>query len=67
MSSAAPARTRGISATDLFRLRFVDDVTLSPDGARIACAVTQPDGDANRNRASIWVMPTAGGDARQVT
>ncbi len=67
MSSAAPVRTRGISATDLFRLRFVDDVTLSPDGSRIACTVTQPDGEANRNRASIWVIPTADGDARQVT
>jgi len=67
MSSAAPTRTRGITATDLFRLRFVDDVTLSPDGSRIACTVTQPDGEANRNRASIWVIPTTGGDARQVT
>ncbi|MCA1669503.1 MAG: LpqB family beta-propeller domain-containing protein, partial [Thermomicrobia bacterium] len=67
MSSAAPARTEGISATDLFRLRFVDDVALSPDGSRIVCTVTQPDGDENRNRASIWLIPTVDGDARQLT
>ncbi len=67
MASAAPTRARGLSATDLFRLRFVDDVTLSPDGSRIACTVARPDGDVNRNRASIWVASTTGGDARQVT
>ncbi|MDQ6602014.1 MAG: S9 family peptidase [Chloroflexota bacterium] len=67
MSSAAPARTHGISATDLFRLHFVDDVALSPDGSQIACTVAQPDGKANRNRSSIWIVPTTGGEARQVT
>lgn len=67
MATAAPAKTRRITATDLYRLRFVDDVVISPDGTRIACTVTQPDGEANRNRASIWVASVAGDDARQVT
>jgi len=67
MSSAAPARTLGISATDLYRLRFVDDIALSPDGSRIAFTVTQPDGEVNRNRASIWIVATTGGGARQLT
>lgn len=67
MATAAPTHTRAMTATDLYRLRFVDDVTLSSDGSRIACTVTQPDGDLNRNRASIWVITIATGGARQVT
>ncbi len=66
-TTTAPASTRAMTATDLFALRFVDDIALSPDGAWIACTVTHADGDVNRNRASIWIVPTAGGEPRQVT
>src|SRR4051794_26059149 len=67
MATAAPAKTCTITATDLYALRFADDVVLSPDGVKVAFTVTQPDGEANRNRASIWVANTDGSDARQVT
>ena len=67
MATTAPTRTRGISATDLFRLRFVGDVVISRDGSQVACTVTHADGDVNRNRTSIWVAPMNGGEARQVT
>ena len=56
-----------MTATDLFRLRFVGDVVVSRDGSQVACTVTHADGDVNRNRTSIWVVPVAGGEARQVT
>ncbi len=67
MSTTAPTRTRAVTATDLFRLRFVDDVALSPDGTQVTWTVTQPDGEVNRNRAAIWVAATSGEGARQVT
>ena len=67
MTTTAPTMTRGITATDLFRLKFVDDIAVSPDGSLVACTVTQPDGEENRNRSSIWIVPVSGGAARQVT
>src|SRR4051794_12862493 len=67
MATAAPAKTRTITATDLYALRFADDVVLSPDGTKVAFTVTQPDGEANRNRASIWIAGTDGSGARQVS
>jgi len=67
MATAAPMRTPQITATDLFMLRFVDGVTIAPDGSRVAWTVTHADGEANRNRRGIWVASVEGGDARQVT
>src|SRR5437588_473588 len=61
MATAAPARTQRMTATDLFRLRFVGDVAVSPDGSQVACVVTQADGEVNRNRSAIWVASVAGG------
>lgn len=66
-ATTAPATTRVMEATDLYNLRFADDVVLAPDGAKVAFTVTQPDGEKNRNRASIWVANTDGCGARQVT
>lgn len=67
MATAAPAKMQRMAATDLFRLRFVGDVAISPEGSQIACTVTRADGEANRNRTSIWIAPVHGGEARQVT
>ncbi len=67
IATAAPATTRVMAATDLYNLRFADDVVLAPDGTQIAFTVTQPDGEQNRNRASIWVALTDGSGARRVT
>jgi dipeptidyl aminopeptidase/acylaminoacyl peptidase len=67
MATAAPTRTQRMTASDLFRLRFVGDVAVSPDGSQVACTVTRADGAENRNRTSIWVAPVNGGEARQVT
>lgn len=67
MASSATIPTRVMTATDLYDLRFVGDVALSPDGSQIAFAVRRVDGHQNRNRSSIWVVPAGGGEARQVT
>ena len=66
-ATTAPATTRVMEATDLYNLRFAGDVALAPDGDHVAFTVTQPDGEKNRNRASIWVAKTDGSGARQVT
>jgi dipeptidyl aminopeptidase/acylaminoacyl peptidase len=40
---------------DLFALTSVGDPRLSPDGSRVAYAVSRIDGEANRYRSAIWV------------
>jgi len=64
----APAPTQAITAKDLFALRFVGEVQLSPDGTQVAYTVTQADGETNRNRTAIW-LASADGDTppRQLT
>ncbi len=57
----APAPTRPLTAQDLFALRFVGEVQLSPDGTQVAYTVTQADGEVNRNRSAIWLAPADGG------
>lgn len=51
-SSVAAAQSREVTVTDGFQ-----DPTVDPDGNRIAFALY----------GKIWLVPTAGGDARQVT
>jgi imidazolonepropionase-like amidohydrolase len=51
-SSVAAAQSREVTVTEGFQ-----DPTVAPDGTRIAFALY----------GKIWLVPTAGGDARQVT
>ena len=61
--------SRGITAEDLYRWKWVSDPQISPDGKRIAYVVKSVDQDAGEYRHAIWVVPTDGqvGDARRFT
>jgi dipeptidyl aminopeptidase/acylaminoacyl peptidase len=50
---------------DLYELRWVMDVRLSPDGARVAYVVCEIDRESNEYVSSIWSMPT--GEAAEPT
>ena len=66
-TAPAPAM-RTMTAEDLYRLRFVHEVRLSPDGLQVVFSVTQADGDANRNRTALWLASSDGSaPARQLT
>gem|GEM_PF-4347958 len=52
---------RGIVAEDLYRLRYVSDPQVAPNGAWVAFAVTTIDRDGELYRSTIHRMPTAGG------
>jgi len=52
---------------DLLRLRAITDAQISPDGAQIAYAVKTPDLERNEYRSTIQLIPTANGEARQLT
>ncbi len=58
---------RPITPDDLYRLRFITDVALSPDGGRVAYVVRMADRDRDRYRAAIWIVDVDGGKPRQLS
>jgi dipeptidyl aminopeptidase/acylaminoacyl peptidase len=59
--------TRRLEPDDLMRIRALTDAQISPDGTLIAYAVKIPDLERNEYRSVIYLIPTAGGEARQLT
>lgn len=62
-----PAQKRPIVPEDLFSLRDVSDVRLSPSAAEIALVLITIDKPNNREFSNIWIIPSSGGAARQIT
>ena len=62
-----PASGRPITPRDLLRYRLLEDQALSPDGSQVAYTVATIEGDDHRYRSAIWLIPTSGGEPRQVT
>src|SRR5439155_15196 len=65
LSTARPpdrltAQTRPFQATDYYRMTFVGDPVLSPDGRRAAFTVTTVVEDKDRRHTEIWMAPTDG-------
>ncbi len=58
---------RVINVHDLLSLHRISDPRISPDGVLVAYTVSTPDREANRLARNIWVVPTKGGDPRQLT
>jgi dipeptidyl aminopeptidase/acylaminoacyl peptidase len=66
-SAQDTASKRPITFDDLRSMHRVASPTISPDGKWIAYSVATPDMDANRNASNIWIVPTGGGAAIQLT
>jgi dipeptidyl aminopeptidase/acylaminoacyl peptidase len=67
---AANAQTperRPVTFKDLISMQRVSDPQISPDAQWIAYSVATPDLDANHASHNIWIVPSAGGAARQLT
>jgi dipeptidyl aminopeptidase/acylaminoacyl peptidase len=64
-----PARHggRAITVNDLLALARVSDPQISPDGRWVAYVVSRADRQANRMASNLWIVPAAGGEARQLT
>ena len=56
-----------ITFDDLISMHRVAEAKISPDGKWVAYTVATPDMDANRGASNIWVVPTSGGAAMQLT
>ena len=61
------AAKRAFTIADLYRLRQMADLTLSPDGATIAFTVTTRDLPKAQSASHIWMMSAGGGAPRQLT
>ena len=62
---AAPGRP--IRFEELAKIPRVGGVAVSPDGRLVAYTVTTPDVEANTSRSAVWIVPSAGGEARRIT
>ncbi|HVG18677.1 MAG TPA: S9 family peptidase, partial [Blastocatellia bacterium] len=63
---AAEAR-RPFKVDDLLKVRVVSDPQLSPDGSWIAYTITDTYKASNRKVTQIYIVPSGGGEPRQVT
>lgn len=67
-----PAASRGaqkrmITEMDLFKFVWAADPQISPDGSRVAFVRVWVNQKADRYDSALWIVPTAGGPARQLT
>ncbi len=65
--ASGQSERRPMTFDDLISLHRVSDPQMSPDGRTVAYTVATPDREANRVAPNIWVVPTAGGEPRQLT
>jgi dipeptidyl aminopeptidase/acylaminoacyl peptidase len=69
VSLGATARADSVpfSAERMWGLDRLGAPTLSPDGRLAVVPVTRPDVSENKGFTDLWLIPTAGGPARQLT
>ena len=63
----ALAAGRPMTTADLLAMQRVSEPQLSPDGSRVLYTVAVPDLAGNRTARNVWIVPTAGGEARALT
>src|SRR5689334_15365195 len=66
ISAQEPAK-HAITFDDMIKLHRIAEPEVSKDGKWVAYTVSTPDMEANRGASNIWVVPTAGGAAMQLT
>ncbi len=64
---AFAAEKRAFQIEDLYRLKGVQHLALSPDGSRLAFEVSSQDLKASKRDTQLWVLETATGAAKQLT
>ncbi len=64
---AASAQKRAFTIEDLYRIKSVSDLHVSPDGKSVVYVVGTPDLARARRSSHIWMMNLDGTNARQIT
>ena len=63
----AQAAKRAMTVEDMWAMKRIGDVALSPDGEWLALTVTEYDMEENRGNSDIWLLSTKGGEPRRLT
>jgi dipeptidyl aminopeptidase/acylaminoacyl peptidase len=63
-ASAAP---RPVAAEDLYKLLFVSNPQISPDGSRVVFVVSRMNGPKDTYDSDLYLVNTAGGSVRRIT
>ncbi len=66
-ATASGAEKRALVLDDLYRLKSLGDLVLSPDGKMVAFTVTTSDFPKAKQKQAIWLMNAEGGGLRQAT
>lgn len=61
------AEKRAFGIEDLYKIKSISDLTISPDGKSLAYVVTTSDLPRGKRTARIWVMDTDGNHLRSLT
>ena len=56
-----------LTVDDLWKFERVGSLALAPDGAQAVCSVSRFSMEENSSHASLWLLSTFGGAARQLT
>ncbi len=65
--AAAEADGKPWTPEDLWKMKSLSDLELSPDGKLIAYVVSVTDFEDNSRNSDIWIMPADGGEPRRMT
>ena len=65
--TAALAQKRAFTIEDLYRMRSISDIHVSPDGRSVVYALTTSDLARAKRVSHIWMMGVDGQGARQLT
>ncbi len=61
------AAKRAFSLEDLYRIRGIDELHLSPDGRTVLFTLTTPDFPKAKRSKHLWIMDVDGKNAHQIT
>jgi dipeptidyl aminopeptidase/acylaminoacyl peptidase len=67
IAPAAAAAARPVAAEDIYKLTFVSDPQISPDGSRVVFIASRANGPKNRYDTNLYLAATAGGGMRRIT
>jgi dipeptidyl aminopeptidase/acylaminoacyl peptidase len=66
-STILNAQKRAFTIEDLYRIKSISDVHVSPDGKSVVYVIGDPDLARAKRASHIWMMNIDGGNARQIT
>jgi dipeptidyl aminopeptidase/acylaminoacyl peptidase len=64
---ASLAMARPMTVEDMWAMKRISDVQLSPDGKWLAYSIKEYDMQKNNSKTDIWLLPANGGEPRQMT